>query len=80
MSKVILGIQLLERTEESPDFQTIISKYGNIIKTRIGLHEDGSDNSGIIVLDFFDNADAKVKNLEDEILATGHINVQKMVF
>ena len=80
MSKIIMGIQLLERTEDSPDFQSIISKYGSIIKTRLGLHETTSDSSGIIVLDFVDNTDFKVENLEKELSAIANVNVQKLFF
>lgn len=80
MSRIIMGIQLSERTEDSPDFQRVISKYGNIIQTRLGLHEETTDNSGIIVLDFVDNADSKVRDLEEEISAIGKVNIQKMFF
>ena len=80
MSKVVMGIQLLERTEESTNFQSVISKYGNIIQTRIGLHETALDSSGIIVLDFVDNAESKVEDLEKELSALGNINIQKMHF
>ena len=80
MSKIIMGIQLLERTEESTDFQSIISRYGNIIQTRIGLHETAVDSSGIIVLDLVDNTDSKVENLEKELSEIGDINIQKMIF
>ena len=80
MSKVVMGIQLRERTENSTSFQTIISKYGSIIHTRLGLHETTSDSSGIIVLDFIDNADSKVENLEKELSEIGNVNIQKMLF
>lgn len=80
MSKVIMGIQLLERTEDSTNFQNVLSRYGNIIQTRLGLHETASDLSGIIVLDFVDNTDSKVENLERELSAIGNINIQKMFF
>ena len=80
MSKIVMGIQLLERTEDSTGFQSVLSKYGNIIQTRLGLHEAVSDSSGIIVLDFVDNADSKVESLEKELSAIGNVNIQKMYF
>ena len=80
MSKVVMGIQLQERTKDSTNFQSVISKYGNIIQTRIGLHEAASGSSGIIVLDFVDNTDSKVENLEKELLEIGDIIIQKMLF
>ena len=80
MSKIVMGIQLLERTKDSTNFQSVISKYGSIIQTRIGLHEEASGSSGIIVLDFADNTDSKVENLEKELMAIGNISIQKMYF
>lgn len=80
MSKVVMGIQLLERNEDSTSFQSVLSKYGNIIQTRLGLHERVSDPSGIIVLDFVDNADSKVENLEKELTSIGNVKIQKMFF
>ena len=80
MSKVIMGIQLLERTEDSTDFQSILSRYGNIIHTRIGLHAAESDSSGIIVLDFVDNAEAKIEKLQKELSEIDEVKIQKMVF
>ena len=35
----ILGIRLNNRIESSITFQEVLSKYGCIIKTRIGLHD-----------------------------------------
>ena len=80
MSKVIMGIQLLERREDSTDFQAILSKYGSIIHTRIGLHTTESDSSGIIVLDFVDNAEGKIEKLEKELSEIDEVKIQKMVF
>ena len=80
MAKVVMGIQLLERCEESTNFQSVISKYGSIIQTRIGLHETAVDSCGIIVLDFVDDAGSKVDKLEKELSEIGNINIQKMYF
>ncbi len=80
MAKVVMGIQLLERTEESTNFQSVLSKYGNIIQTRIGLHETTQDSSGIIVLDFVGDVSSEIVNLEKELTEIGNINIQKMYF
>jgi hypothetical protein len=80
MEKVVMGIQLKERTEDSTGFQSILSKYGSIIQTRIGLHETAIDSSGIIVLDFVDDAGSKVDKLEKELSEIGNISIQKMFF
>ena len=57
---VILGIKIPNRVSTSPVFQDIISKYGCIIKTRIGLHNNCSNicaNYGIILLEIIDNSE-----------------------
>ena len=35
----IFGIRLSDRMNNSKDFQELLSKYGCIIKTRVGLHD-----------------------------------------
>ena len=80
MSKIIMGIQLLDRVNSATCFQSLLSKYGSIIQTRIGVHELTADSSGLIILDFVDNSDSEVKRFVKELSAVGDINVQTMVF
>ena len=75
----ILGIKLNNRMETSQDFQTILSKYGCIIKTRLGLHEtnDNVCNShGIIILEITESGEKEhliselksIKDIKTEIM------------
>ena len=55
----IIGIKLTNRTETSAEFQTVISRYGCAIKTRIGLHSTCHNvcaNFGIILLEVLDDS------------------------
>ena len=64
----ILGIRLNNRIESSITFQEVLSKYGCIIKTRIGLHPTCSNicsRFGIILLEITDRDE--VHNLESEL-------------
>ncbi|MCR5266065.1 MAG: hypothetical protein K6E29_05665 [Cyanobacteria bacterium RUI128] len=57
---IILGIKIPDRISTSPIFQDVISKFGCIIKTRIGLHGNCSNicaNYGIILLEIVDNSE-----------------------
>ena len=57
---IIIGIKLSNRTETSAQFQNVISKYGCMIKTRIGLHSTCSSicaNYGIILLEIIDDSE-----------------------
>ncbi|AGB41210.1 hypothetical protein Halha_1264 [Halobacteroides halobius DSM 5150] len=47
----IVALQLDERGDFAPDMQKILTKYGDNIKTRIGLH-NYSDDQGLILLQF----------------------------
>jgi hypothetical protein len=78
----ILGIQITERVKHVLDVQSVLTKYGCTIKTRLGLHEV-IDNScspdGLIILELTGNREEFFK-LENELLAIEGLNVRKMVF
>lgn len=57
---LIIGIKLSNRLSTSPIFQDIISKYGCIIRSRIGLHNNCSSvctGHGIIILEIVEGSD-----------------------
>lgn len=77
----ILGIKLPNRNTTAQEFQKIVSKYGCIINTRIGLHslQGGFCTSyGIILLEIID--DKKLRELETELLKINNIELQNMQF
>ncbi len=83
MSKIILGIQLKNRVDDAPDFQSVLSGYGSIIQTRIGLHGSACDNdpaSGVILLDFIESPGAALEKLKKDLSKFSNIEVQQMVF
>ena len=83
MSKIIMGVHLQNRMKDATNFQSILSKYGCSITTRLGLHMSASDtcgSSGLIILEFVDNADKEAQKFEEEVSALENIRIQKMVF
>ena len=57
---LILGVKIPNRLSTSPIFQDVISKYGCIIKTRIGLHNNCKNvcaSHGIIILEIVEGSD-----------------------
>ena len=57
---LILGVKLPNRISTSPVFQDVISKFGCMIKSRIGLHSNCSNvcqSHGIILLEIVDGSD-----------------------
>jgi hypothetical protein len=78
----ILGIHITDRVKEVADVQSILTKFGCAIKTRLGLHEVKDDfcaRSGLIILELTGSRDEFVK-LENALLGVEGLEVRKMVF
>lgn len=83
MSKVIMGIKLMERMNSASRVQELLSEYGCEINTRIGLHtaaKDACSPDGLILLDFIDNSNDRVVEFEEKLKDIAEVEVQKMVF
>jgi len=78
----ILGIYITDRVKEVSEVQSILTKFGCTIKTRLGLHEVKDDfcaQSGLIILELTGSRDEFFK-LENELLKIDGLEVKKMVF
>jgi len=78
----ILGILITDRQEEAGKVQSVLTKFGCSIKTRLGLHEVNSDlcsTSGLILLELIGEI-TEMDKLENELKAIGGTQTQKMVF
>ena len=78
----ILGIHIQSRTEEVPDVQPILTRYGCNIKTRIGLHdatEQVCSPSGIILLEIFGDASV-LAEMRDKLNAIPGVSTKTMTF
>lgn len=78
----IIGLRLANTVERAPQVQEILTKFGCCIRTRLGLHdtgEDQSDSSGLILLELSGDVSEYVK-LENELLKIEGAEVQKMTF
>lgn len=73
----IIGISVENRKEDSLKLQEILTEYGCLIRTRIGLHEMGEYkclNYGIVLIEVVD----RINEIYDEL--SKHWNVQIMKF
>lgn len=80
MQTTIMALTIDHRTGYAPEVQTILTKYGCIIKTRIGLHEakeDSCSELGLIILHLYSEID-KVHQLEKELIAVEGVSVKYM--
>ena len=78
----IIGLHIFDRIKESNRTQLVLSKYAQLIKTRLGFHELSTDvcsRSGIIVLQL-DGNNNECDAFEEELLSIGGIEVKKMSF
>ncbi|MDR1167956.1 MAG: hypothetical protein LBK53_03580 [Heliobacteriaceae bacterium] len=73
----IIGVALANRNETAVEFQSILTKYGCKIRTRLGLHASEKDvclNSGIVLLEVPGDAAELIAELKE------HWEVQTMKF
>ena len=66
----IMLIKLSPRNEIAPKVQELLTEYGCIIKTRLGIHEATIDNcsrSGLIILDLLNENKDEINSLKEKL-------------
>lgn len=79
--KTIIGIKLNNRAQTSRQMQDILTNYGCIIRTRIGLHDvdcGRCSTNGIILLEVIN--DELLPKLQKELCSIEEVEIQQMVF
>lgn len=77
----IVGVRLDNRLETAVEFQKILTKFGCIIKTRLGLHEVSEvkcAHNGIVLLEVIDDTESKY--MEEALSDIEGIELQIMKF
>ena len=77
----IIGVKTIDRVENAVLCQSVLTKFGCIIKTRIGLHDKVGDvcsPDGIIILEVIN--DAQSKELLNALCEIDGIELQEMIF
>ena len=78
----ILGIHVIDRIKEAGKTQVVLTKYADIIKTRLGFHEVSNEicsRNGLILLELTGTV-ADRDSLEQELNEIGGIVLKKMKF
>lgn len=78
----IVGVHITDRTTHAAEVQTILSKYGKNIRTRLGLHEvseDSASPNGLLLLEVV-GSNQEIDALSDELRRLKGIQVQSMFF
>jgi hypothetical protein len=77
----ILVVHVTDRIKEVPAVQASLSQFGDVIKTRLGLHEVGEEYSspqGVLVLDIL--GEPKAKQLQKSLDKVKGIETKLVVF
>ncbi len=82
MKNKIIGIYIGTEVNETYKVQEILTNYGNIIKTRLGLNHLENDETGLrgmIILELSGDEN-QIQKFQDELLAIKSLKLGKMVF
>ena len=75
MFKIML-IKVGGRSKNAPKVQEILTDYGVIIETRLGLHQkDGEESKGLIILSLDTNEEDAIKELYEKLDALHNVVV-----
>lgn len=75
MFKIML-IKVGGRSKNAPKVQEILTDYGVIIETRLGLHQnDGDESKGLIILRLETNEEEAIKELYEKLDALHNVVV-----
>ncbi len=78
MKKTLLMVLVNRRKEEAPTVQKILTGWGCIIKTRLGIHDgvlDDCTNTGLIILELVGD-EAKNKELVHKLDILSGVNAK----
>ena len=80
--RTIMGIEIQKREELAVAVQSLLTKHGCIIKTRLGLHETGNfcSPSGLIILEFAQDSKGEYDILEKELNEIEGVIARRMEF
>ena len=80
--RIVLGVQVTNRVKNAFEVQGILTEFGCVIKTRLGLHELADavcSTIGLLILETHGDM-TKIKELEARLKVVHDIVVKKMVF
>lgn len=66
----IMAIKIQPRNSIAPSVQEVLTKFGNIIQTRLGLHESqcGEDGTtGLVILNLLHDREKEIEQLSNEL-------------
>jgi hypothetical protein len=74
----ILGLCVTDYLQDKVALQNVLSKYGNVIRTRLGLNHE-SDSKGVILLELYGD-EQEIDNLETALSKINGLQIKSMCF
>lgn len=71
----VMGILVDKRTKSAPRVQEILTKYGDSILSRVGMHDPGEEQHGLITLNVRDKSEV-ISSLSEELEALDGVQVK----
>ena len=77
-SHTVMAILIDKRTDAAPEVQEVLTDFGCIISTRIGLHGiDECPEDGLLILHLY-GEQSVINNLEQKLKDMSHVKVKKL--
>lgn len=85
MKKIIIGVQIENRFEEVEKVQNLLTEFGCLIKTRLGLHQQAEfdemcTEKGLLILELVKDAGDRGRELISKLDEVDGVNVRSMEF
>jgi putative iron-only hydrogenase system regulator len=71
----VMGILVDKRTKSAPRVQEILTKYGDSILSRVGIHDPGEEEHGLITLNVRDKSEV-LSSLSEELKSLEGVQVK----
>jgi hypothetical protein len=76
----IIAVHVTDRLKEAVEIQKVLTKYGDLVKTRLGLREvDAGGLSGLVLLDVIPPAD-RIAQFENDLRQIESVEVKSVSF
>ena len=76
----IVAVHITDRLKDAVDIQRLLTKYGDIIKTRLGLHDVGDGGmNGLLLLDVIPSGD-RIAQFEKDLQQVEGVEVKSISF
>lgn len=72
-----MGIMVDKREKSAPKVQEILTKYGDSILSRVGIHDPGEEQHGLITLNLRDKSE-RIEALGKELAELDGVQVKSL--